>query len=190
MTEDLNTIKQRHFNHHAKFMAICEAQDMHRQWQAGDMILLPKPRIAFLEDHLSGTVKCITQEEYEEIRSTELKRLQQEFPKTVLTYTTEKGQTIWMTPEFKKGLDEMQAELDRHTYNFLFHGIPFPKREPKEDDNVKLAFVYQGSNRVMVGLDTKTMIAYQLRDDCPMWKLPLESIEYASFDRWCTSFDT
>lgn len=36
----------------------------------------------------------------------------------------------------------------------------------------------------------KTMKAYQLRDDCPMWKLPLEEIEYTGFERWCTSFDT
>jgi len=62
-------------------------------------------------------------------------------------------------------------------------------REPKEDDNVKLAWVIINKERKMVGLDTVTRKAYKLRDDRPTWIRPLQEIEYDSFERWCTSFD-
>jgi hypothetical protein len=71
--------------------------------------------------------------------------------------------------------------------NVLF-GNPTP-REPEEDDNVKLAWVTIAGKRTMAGVDNKTMKGYKLRQDVPMWELPLIPLEYDHFERWCTGFD-
>lgn len=76
-------------------------------------------------------------------------------------------------------MEKIQAQMFWGTY----------KREIKEDDNVKLAWVLIDNKRVMAGVDNKTMKGYKLRDDIPSWKLPLEPLEYHAFDRWCTGFD-
>jgi len=85
---------------------------------------------------------------------------------------------------------EMQLWKEWHDNmwaNMVFGRIQ--PREPKEDDNVKLAWVIINKERRMVGLDTVTRKAYKLRDDRPTWIRPLQEIEYDSFERWCTTFD-
>jgi hypothetical protein len=96
--------------------------------------------------------------------------------------------TVWMTQEFKDGLDKMQEEIDTAFAEFMLTG-KLPQREPKEDDNVKLAWVLINGKRTMLGVDNKTLLGYKLKETCPAWKLPLEEVKYDSFDRWCTSFD-
>lgn len=86
-------------------------------------------------------------------------------------------------------LEEYDArrELNKKFAQGMMWG--FPKRESKEDDNVKLAHVTIGGKRHMIGVDNKTMVGYAIRDDIPTWKLPLEELKYDTFERWCTSFD-
>ena len=110
--------------------------------------------------------------------------------KSIIRLKGRKGNTIWMVHEEWVAWQKLQQESEDAWWAHVFWGVPLPVREPKEDDNVKLAFVFAAGKRQMVGLDNKTMKAYKLRDDCPMWKLPLEPIEYTSLERWCTSFDT
>ena len=110
--------------------------------------------------------------------------------KSIIRLKGRKGNTIWMIHEEWVAMAKFMQEQEDIWWRHVFYGEPLPKREPKEDDNVKLAYVFMEGGRQMVGLDTKTMKADQLRDDCPMWKLPLEEIEYTGCERWCTSFDT
>ena len=95
----------------------------------------------------------------------------------------------WTTKEFRDSLAAMQKEMDKAFIDFMITGR-LPIREPKEDDNVKLAYVLIKGNQTMIGCDNKTLKGYKLKDTCPMWVLPLEEIQYDSFVRWCTSFDT
>jgi hypothetical protein len=96
----------------------------------------------------------------------------------------ENNKSYWMPAK--------EAQLWRDYMNRFWNGMlfgPTTAREPKEDDNVKLAWVSINGTRTMVGLDNTTMIAYKLKADVPSWILPLEPIEYDSFERWCTTFD-
>ena len=97
----------------------------------------------------------------------------------------EKKKTIFWAPAAEVKL--WKDYMDRF-WNHVAFG-PSEKPEPKEDDNVKLAWVVISGSHTMVGLDNKTMKAYKLRDDVPTWIRPLEPIEYDSFERWCTTFD-
>jgi hypothetical protein len=83
---------------------------------------------------------------------------------------------------------EARLELDKQRWvDMLFGKIEV--RTPKEDDNVKLAYVIINGKREMIGVDNKTLKGYKLNDEYPTWKLPLEEISYDSFERWCTTFD-
>ena len=59
----------------------------------------------------------------------------------------------------------------------------------REDENVKLAYVIINGERKMLGVDNRTFRGYKMRDDVPMWKIPLEEQKYDAFQRWCTNFD-
>jgi hypothetical protein len=79
------------------------------------------------------------------------------------------------------------AQLNKDFTTALLWEVP--PREPKEDDNVKLAWVEIAGCRWMIGVDNKTMKGYALHEDGPEWILPLVEISYDKFERWCTTFD-
>jgi hypothetical protein len=86
----------------------------------------------------------------------------------------------------KEWEDKMVKEMLRI---FWETGKP-PERKKREDENVKLAWVINiNGGREMLGVDNKTMKGYAMREDTPTWKLPLEPVEYDTFERWCTTFD-
>ncbi len=89
----------------------------------------------------------------------------------------------WYSQEFKDACQEIHDKF----WAGMLWGCP--KREPKEDDNVKYAYVIIKGKRVMAGVDNVTMKGYELREDMPTWKLPLVPLEYDSFDRWCRGMD-
>jgi hypothetical protein len=91
---------------------------------------------------------------------------------------------IWMT---KKEHTKWVQWYDRFWANAIWNGPD--RRAPKEDDNVKLAWVIIGDKRIMAGVDNKTMAGYQLEDTMPTWKMPLVPLQYDSFERWCTGMD-
>lgn len=92
-----------------------------------------------------------------------------------------KNNTAWRTQDFDEEMRKLEWEI--------WWGSPKPKETPQEDDNVKLAYVYIGGDRKMIGVDNVTMKGYALEDKAPTWKRPLEPIEYDSFDRWCRLMD-
>ncbi len=91
--------------------------------------------------------------------------------------------------EYKKLYDEFMEKKHKEWEDYMVWGKPSPKRELREDDNVKLAWVIINTERKMVGVDTETLKGYELEDKYPIWKLPLVPIEYDSLERWCTGFD-
>jgi len=54
------------------------------------------------------------------------------------------------------------GDLNESFIKWLLAGKLPSKPEPREDDNVKYAYVNIGDKRVMVGCDTITMKAYKL----------------------------
>lgn len=63
------------------------------------------------------------------------------------------------------------------------------KIDEREDKDVKYAWVIIDGKKEMIGVNNKTMKGYSMEEKIPTWKLPLEEIEYDTFERWCTSMD-
>lgn len=86
--------------------------------------------------------------------------------------------------EFKL-FEQLEKDHEAAVAEYMWNGI-VPVREPREDDNVKLAFV---DDHRMIGIDNKTMQGYELRDDAPEIKLPLVPRKYTTFERWARMMD-
>lgn len=95
--------------------------------------------------------------------------------------------TIWMPYEEYLARKEFYKKLNEDFAKAIW-GKYTPK-EPKLEDNVKIAWVIKDGNRKMIGVDNKTMQGYKLEKTIPVVKIPLEDENYDSFERWCTLMD-
>lgn len=106
-----------------------------------------------------------------------------------LKITDVNGNISWCSKTEYELRQKWAEERQKDIAYFMWHGKSRRPHVPKEDDNVKYAWVKAGDKRHIIGVDNKTLKGYAMEPPGYTWKLPLEEFKYDTFERWCTSFD-
>ncbi len=107
----------------------------------------------------------------------------------VICVTDSEGKVLyWCHADHWEEHSKAIKEFSEKMTNALLWGRSEP-HIPKEDDNVKLAYVKKDGKQVLLGVDNKTLKGYELEETIPTWKRPIIETDYQEFVRWARLMD-